>query len=343
MRIWFDILTPKQVMFFKRAVKLLQDSGHQVLCTSREYREAVELARLKGLELEIVGRHGGGARYDKLRASAERTLNLAERIRQFEPDVAITFSSPEGSRVAFGLGIRHVGFNDSPHAEAVARLTVPLMDRLLCPWVIPYSVWTRYGISRHRISRYRALDVAAWLKHETALQAPTTGKKILIRLEESKASYIADRGLDSIKMVDSLVRELSLKADISILCRYDDQIAEAEARYGSRANIIKKVVDGIDLVRSVDLFVGSGGTMSAEAALLGVPTISIAPVRFYVDDYLVRKGLVFRAKGPEALARTCTKMIQDDKYRKRQVKTAARILSSMEDPTDRMIAAITSA
>jgi hypothetical protein len=343
LRIWFDILTPKQVMFFKRAVKLLKDSGHQVLCTSREYREAVELAKMKGLELELVGRHGGAARYDKLRASAERTLLLSERIRQFEPDAAVTFSSPEGSRVAFGLGIRHVGFNDSPHAEAVARLTVPLMDRLLCPWVIPYSAWTRYGISRHKISRYRALDVAAWLKHETALQTKTFGKKILIRLEESKASYIADRGLDSIKMVDSLVNELSSEADISILCRYEDQIAEAEARYGSRATIIKKVVDGIDLVRSVDLFVGSGGTMSAEAALLGVPTVSIAPVRFYVDNYLVRKGLVFRAKDPKALTRTCTRMIQDGKYRSRQIKTAARILSSMEDPTDRMVAAITSA
>ncbi len=344
MRIWFDILTPKQVMFFRRAVKLLQDSGHQVLCTSREYREAVELARMKGLELELVGRHGGAERYDKLRASAERTLLLAERVRQFEPDVAVTFSSPEGSRVAFGLGIRHLGFNDSPHAQAVARLTVPLMDRLLCPWVIPYSAWTRYGISRQRISRYRALDVAAWLKHETASQAPKdSGKKILIRLEESKASYIADRGLDSVKMVDSLVRNLSSIAEISILCRYDDQIAEAEARYGSKANVIKKVVDGIDLVRNADLFVGSGGTMSSEASLLGVPTVSIAPVRFYVDDYLVRSGLVLRARDPKALVRVCTRIIQDGKYRSRQARTAARILSSMEDPTDRMMAAITSA
>ena len=73
MKIWFDILTPKQVMFFKRAVTSLRSSGHVVLCTSRQYREAVELARIKSLDLTIVGSHGGADRYDKLLQSASRT------------------------------------------------------------------------------------------------------------------------------------------------------------------------------------------------------------------------------------------------------------------------------
>lgn len=62
MEIWFDILTPKQVMFFRRAVALLHNSSHEVLCTSRQYREAVELARINGFDLTIVGSHGGADR-----------------------------------------------------------------------------------------------------------------------------------------------------------------------------------------------------------------------------------------------------------------------------------------
>jgi predicted glycosyltransferase len=165
LKIWFDILTPKQVMFFKRAVTLLHNSGHEVLCTSRKYREAVELARIKKLDLTFVGSHGGADRYNKLLESARRTYELAEVVKQFGPDVAVTFSSPEGSRVAFGLGIRHIGFNDSPHAEAVAKLTIPLTSKLYCPWVIPHSAWSGYGIARKNIVHYRALDPAAWLKH----------------------------------------------------------------------------------------------------------------------------------------------------------------------------------
>lgn len=343
LRIWFDVLTPKQVMFFRPAVEKLRQSGHEVLCTSRDYREAVELARIKKLDVEIIGRHGGSGRYDKLVAGARRTEELAGRVRKFGPEVAVTFSSPEGTRVAFGLGIRQIGLNDSPHAEAVARLTVPLMSRLLCPWVIPYSAWTGYGISRDNISRYRALDPAAWLKQKDASHATEIKrekKTVLVRLEESKASYIADSKLGSAGLIDAAVDELSQTADVAILCRYSDQIEYARERYGSRARMVEEVFDGVPLIKSADLFIGAGGTMSAEAALLGVPTISIAPVRFHVDDYLARMGLVTKTRSATALARTAKKMLADKRYREQYRKRAARALASMEDPTDRIIQAV---
>lgn len=340
LKVWFDILTPKQVMFFKHAAETLRQSGHDVLCTSREYREAVELARIKGTELAIVGRHGGADRYDKLVAGVRRIEELAGLVKKFGPDVAVTFSSPEGARVAFGLGIPHIGFNDSPHAEAVARLTVPLMSRLLCPWVIPYSAWTRYGISQKNVSRYHALDPVAWLKHDRT-PAPQAGG-VLIRLEESKASYIADKHLGSAALIDAAVEELSKQTDVSILCRYGDQIEYAKERYGNKAKIIEQVVDGVQLIKSSSLFIGAGGTMSAEAALLGVPTISIAPVRFYVEDYLSRAGLFVRTRDQKTLVRTSKKMLEDGKFRKALCKKAARALASMEDPTEKMVGAIKS-
>lgn len=347
LRIWFDILTPKQVMFFKDAVTVLREKGHEVLCTSRDYREAVELAKIRGLDLKLVGRHGGPERYGKLVASAQRIGALADIINKFAPDTAVTFSSPEGARVAFGLGIRHIGFNDSPHAEAVARLTVPLMSKLLCPWVIPYTAWVNFGISKKNIIRYRALDPAAWLKDGKIDFSATAGggtlekrKTVLIRLEETKASYIADRKLASTDLVGTVVKELAQHANIAILCRYNDQIEEAKARYGNNAKIIENVVDGISLLKSVDLFIGAGGTMTAEAALLGVPTISIAPVRYHVEQYLIRSGLVARARNLGTLARLASKLLSDDKFRKMQKKRASRILASMEDPTKRILAAI---
>lgn len=327
-------------MFFRRAITLLRNSGYDVLCTSRQYREAVELARIKNLDLTIVGSHGGADRYDKLRESSSRTHELAKVVKQFRPDVAVTFSSPEGARTAFGLGIRHIGFNDSPHAEAVARLTVPLMSKLLCPWVIPHSAWTGYGIAKSNITRYRALDPAAWLKHDETSETDLGKKTILLRLEESKASYIADRKLETGKMIDEFVNELWQSADIVALCRYQDQIAEVQARYGGKVQVLKDVVDGTSLIKSAQLFVGAGGTMTAEAALLGKPTISIAPLQFYIEKYLLRSDLIRRATNAKALVKLGRKMISDDRYRQTQKKRAARILAGMEDPTDRMISAL---
>ena len=340
LKIWFDILTPKQVMFFRRAITLLRNSGHDVLCTSRHYREAVELARIKKLDLTIVGSHGGADRYDKLRESAIRTFELAEVVKRFGPDVAATFSSPEGARVAFGLGIRHIGFNDSPHAEAVARLTIPLTKKLLCPWIIPYSAWSGYGIAKKNITRYRALDPAAWLKHDETPEVEQEENSILLRLEESKASYMVDRKRGTAKMIDEFVTELWQSAKIVLLCRYQDQIAEAEARYGSKVHVLKDVVNGTTLVKSSQLFIGAGGTMTAEAALLGKPTISVVPLQFYVEKYLLKSGLVKRTVNSKSLVKLVKKMISDERYRHLQKKRAARILAWMEDPTDRIVSTL---
>jgi predicted glycosyltransferase len=330
-------------MFFRRAVNLLHNSGHEVLCTSRKYREAVELARIKKLDLTFVGSHGGADRYNKLREGARRTYELAEVVKQFGADVAVTFSSPEGSRVAFGLGIRNIGFNDSPHAEAVAKLTIPLTSKLYCPWVIPHSAWSGYGIAKKNIIHYRALDPAAWLKHhndDDIQEVKQEKKMILLRLEESKASYIADRKISTTRMIDSFVDKLWQSANIVVLCRYEDQIAEVESRYGNKVQVQRDVVDGTTLIKSIQLFVGAGGTMTAEAALLGKPTISIAPIQFYVDRYLVRSGLVKRAINSRSLVKLGTNMISDERYTQMQKKRAARILGRMEDPTERMINAL---
>jgi uncharacterized protein len=327
-------------MFFRRAVVLLRDSGHEVLCTSRQYREAVELARIKKLDLTVVGSHGGENRYDKLRESSNRTHELAKVVMRSAPDVALTFSSPEGARVAFGLGLRHVGFNDSPHSEAVARLTIPLMSRLFSPWVIPKSAWTMYGIEKSNIMSYHALDPAAWLKHDDTPEIAQGKKTVLLRLEESKASYIVDKHLGTGKIIEEFVSEFWQSANILVLCRYPDQIAEAEARYGNKVQVLKDVVDGTKLLKSTQLFIGAGGTMTAEAALLGKPTISIAPIQSYVEKYLIRSNLIKRSASSKSLLKLARKMISDDSYRQSQKKKAARILASMEDPTDRLISAL---
>jgi predicted glycosyltransferase len=120
MNIIIDILTPKQCMFLSRLIEHLERRGHQVSKTTRKYREVNQLLRLKGLEATTVGRHGGGTLAGKLRANAQRILELTRIIDELKPDMAVSFSSPEMARVAFGLGIPHICISDSPHAEAVS-------------------------------------------------------------------------------------------------------------------------------------------------------------------------------------------------------------------------------
>ena len=337
-------------MFFKPLIDLLQEEGHEILCTSREYREATELARIKQLNLKIVGKHGGAGKYEKLSESAIRIFDLAKIIKQFEPNMAITFSSPEGARVAFGLGIRHIGLNDSPHAESVAKLTIPLMNHLFCPWIIPYSAWLGFGISKRMITKYKALDPVAWLKRNPTLSSSAVSsnlisklnldiqkKIVLIRLEEAKASYIADKKIESkIFMIDAIVSNLSGLVNLIILCRYEDQIMEITKRYQGRAHVMQQVTEGPILISLSNVFIGAGGTMTAEACLLGKPTISIAPIPFYVEKYLISSGLLQRAHSPEHLVLLTKKMVTDNYYTEKQKKKAKRVLENMDDPVDKL-------
>ena len=122
-------------------------------------------------------------------------------------------------------------------------------------------------------------------------------KNILIRLEETKASYIADKNLKNrIFMIDSLVNSLWQSTNLIILCRYEDQIFEISKRYEGKAHVVKSITDGTALILMSDLFIGAGGTMTAEASLpesllfLSLLSISMLKNILLLQDLL--KGLL---------------------------------------------------
>ena len=151
-----------------------------------------------------------------------------------------------------------------------------------------------------------------------------------------------DRGCETkTHMIDLVVKELSKSVNVVILCRYEDQLKEYAERYEGQAHVIRHVIDGISLISFADVFIGAGGTMTAEAALLGKPTISIAPVRYYVEKYLTSIGLVQRASSSKHILQLAKKMILDKNYVERQEKKAMHIIKSMDDPVDKILSFLT--
>ena len=73
MKIWIDVLTPKEVKFFKPMAEKLSKK-HTVLCTSRTYKESNSLANLIKFKMTIVGRHGGGTKIGKMEAALKEWI-----------------------------------------------------------------------------------------------------------------------------------------------------------------------------------------------------------------------------------------------------------------------------
>ena len=49
--------------------------------------------------------------------------------------------------------------------------------------------------------------------------------------------------------------------------------------------------DGKHLLNNTDVFIGSGGTMTAESALMGIPTISYNAVPNIIEEFLSEKTI----------------------------------------------------
>jgi uncharacterized protein len=339
MRAWLDLLTPKQILFFGPVIEELKSDGFEVLATSRRYREVGPLAERAGLELRYVGDRGTRGLEDQLLAATRRQAEMIPIVQEFRPHVAVSIASAICARIAFGLGFKHIAVNDSPHSEVAGRLSIPLSYHLLCPWVIPYKAWEKFGIGRRQVTTYRALDPAAWLKREP-LSGPVPKldprkKTITVRVQESDAPYLAKADMTWTDKVLATLLEAFPDMNLVALCRYDFQVEEIKDKFGSRCFVPDDIVSGHDLLSLTDLFVGMGGTMSAEAALMGVPTISAFQGLLYTDRYLERKALLARALTPNALV-THAKRSLTDGFRDNYSKKAMRVLDSMEDPVPKI-------
>ena len=337
LKIWIDILTPKQLLFSESIVERLRKK-HHILCTSREYEEVTKLSKIRHFDLTFIGKYGGGNKKNKLEASIERIEKLSKKIKKFEPNLVISYGSPEASRISFGLGIKHIMFCDSPHANAVMRLTLPLIQKLLIPSIIPKKEFSKYGISEKNITQYKAIDAVVTMKREINenISSPfknNNKKNILIRLEEEEASYT----LNSNKIIPIIqkIKNDYKNENIIVLGRYTKQIKNLQKVIGNQVEIIKMSFDGKYLLNNTDIFIGSGGTMTAESALLGIPTISYNAVPNIVEKFLVKKYLIKRETNPSKISNHIKKIFELNGNQSQ--KRAEKIVSQMEDPIEKLI------
>ncbi|MGY5148990.1 MAG: DUF354 domain-containing protein [Candidatus Nitrosopumilus sp. bin_68KS] len=337
MKIWIDILTPKQLLFSEPIIEKL-GKKHKILCTSRDYNEVSKLAKIRDFDLIFVGKHGGRDKKTKLKASIIRIEKLSKIIEKFSPEIAISFCSPEAARISFGLGIKHIAFCDSPHASAVMRLTLPLIQKLLIPNVIPKNEFSKYGIDKKDIISYNAIDASVTIKRKINQNKASPFKKnnrrnILIRIEEEEAAY-ASKSSKIIPIIKRIVNEYN-NENIVILGRYTKQIKNIQKIIDKKAKVVKMTFDGKHLLSNTDIFVGSGGTMTAESALMGIPTISYNAVPNIIENFLVKKYLIKRETDPIKISRYINNIFESSNSKNQ--KRAKKIVGQMENPIEKLI------
>jgi len=331
LKIWFDILTPKQYLFFEYFIQKLQKQ-HKILCTSRKYEQVNGIRKFGSINPIIIGKHGGKDNVNKLLASLDRSKLLTKKIEKNGPDLLISFCSPEASRVAFGLGIPHIAFSDSPHANTVMRLALPYATKLLTPWIIPKKDFEGFGIDYKNIINYRTIDAAVIIKNykKNKQKKSNLRKMILIRPEESEAAYITKKS-KTVKIIKKIIEKFPDEQKI-VLSRYKEQTIKLKKIFGASICLLSKPVSGKELLNNVDCFIGSGGTMTAESGLLGIPTVSFNAIPNRIEDFLVKKRIIVRSENPDRISREIYQSLNNPQIIKKRKEDARKLVMSFEDP-----------
>lgn len=297
--IWFDLVTPKSVLFFEPIIKKLKENTDVFITTrgGEGYKETVELLDLYKLEYTNIGNFGGSSLKSKFEASLERQIQFMEFLNKHHITKLVCLSSVDACRVAFGLGIPIYNFYDIPLSDCTtnfkkalpqARLTIPLAKKMFKPFVVPDEVIKRFGLEDEQIIEYKFIDPLIWLEYfepdieyvksiYLPLNVDMSKKTIIIREEEYKSSYVDKK----YPMLYEVLEDINNKYDVNIILipRYEADYLEREFPF---AYVLHEKVIIQQLLYFADLFIGGGGTINSEACFLGTPTIS---TRSFISHY----------------------------------------------------------
>jgi predicted glycosyltransferase len=300
MNIWIDLTNSPHVNFFEYFIKDLQQD-HEVLLTCRPLANTIELLDLFHFSYHIIGKHYGPNAIKKMAGYPFRVAQLYRFLRNKKIDIAISHSSFYSPFVSKSIGARCIYLNDNEHA-AGNRISFIFADLILIPeFMDERKILAQWGKS-NKIIKYPGLKEGIYLwNYESKIRDRITNlknrnqKNIYIRPEPSSAQYYKGRQ----NFLDELLFELQTLDSIRtvLLPRTKDQEDYYRQEKFKYIYVPKKSIPLSQIMDTCNLFIGAGGTMTREAALLGIPTVSIYQDKLLdVDKYLIDSGCMFHQK-----------------------------------------------
>lgn len=297
MKIWFDLTNSPHVSFFKQMISELKKENHDVLVTSRPLSNTIPLLKLYGIDYTVVGTHYGKKNIKKIIGFPIRIYQLYRYLRKNKPDIAIAQASYYLPVVSKLLGIPSIYTNDNEHAKGNWPAFV-CAKKILLPEYLDYKDIEMPFVSKSKVIKYQGVKEGIYLWNDysdfnyniTSTPTPTV---IYIRLEPNLAQYY-NGGLF---FMDNLIVELKKKYNVFIIPREQSQIEHYKNPKFEGVTIVENPLPLSEIVKKCSLFIGAGGSMTREMAVIGIPTISVYQEKLLkVDKYLIDIGIMVHEK-----------------------------------------------
>ena len=290
-KVWIDIEEPKTAQMFIPLIKKFLDVGCELLITARDFDSTYKILDDSDINYEKIGKHGGDKLEDKLKTYIDRLVELFAIVTQFKPDFFVTFSSVEGSRIAYGLKIKSIGFNDEPRNEPVCKLILPFLDKIITPECVPQEWYIRLNADPNKLIRYNGVDEIAWLSNYTPNPQILEdfklekGKFVIIRSEPSLASYLIEKLKPEETMIPKFFPSIykkfpNLKYFLLVRTRKQEEFLQKKLKSFSdekNITITQYLPNMVDFCFYGALIISGGGTIVRESSLLNIPSIEYFP------------------------------------------------------------------
>lgn len=295
MKIWFDISNSPQVMLFKDMLDDLQKQGHDILVTSRPLANTIDLLESHNIPHTIIGQHYGKNAIMKIIGYPIRVFLLWKFLRSKKINLSVSQSSFHAPLVARLLNICSIYTNDNEHAIGNIPAFI-FASTILLPEDFKISSVFLNKIFSQKVIKYPGVKEGIYLSRKqlnhsiSQFHLQSIKPKIYIRPEPSTAQYYNGKE----NFLDDIIINAKSNFDITILPRNENQRSHYTAKRFIGVRIPKTILSFDEIVQDCSLFIGAGGSMTREMALMGIPTISVYQDKLLsVDLKLIERNYMY--------------------------------------------------
>ncbi len=329
--IWIDLDNAPHVPLFAPLIREFQRQGHRTLVTARDYGYTRDLMDQKGIPYDLVGRHPGKKRFLKVVGLLARVAALVRWSRGKKIDVAVSHGSRALVLACAILRIPCVTMYD--YEFVFTRIFNSLSTKVMLPDAFSDDVLEALGLRSDRVILYPGLKEEIYLgdfSPDPSIldQLGVKGDQVVVTIRPPATAAHYHNPLSE-KIMQVLTDRVSAQSDVIglVLPRTIEQGDAVRKTLKNPANfrILKRAVDGLNLIAHSDLVVGGGGTMNREAALLGVPVYSVFTGRVgTVDRALSEEGKLVLVRALDDVDRVQFKKRQQSDYKTQHEQRRSR-------------------
>lgn len=313
--LWFDFENAPHVWILSPIIRYFRKKGYSCILTARNFSYTVDLCQHLGYDIQVVGHSGmAKSKQGKVMRILDRSVRLYKML--YHKRRSIAFAISHGSRsqllAAYGLRIPALCMDDYEFSyQGFSRFA----DCLLVPFPIEKEIWSKRA---SKVVHYPGLKEELYLygfdpTNNCLPEYIKAGHQDVMVLFRPSGTWSHYKSSQSVITQQGILEYLSQYPEVYLILLPRDKFQKEEitsfcVKRGMRFYVPEQILDGPQLIWQMDLVISGGGTMSREAAVLGVPSYSFFGGQWGgVDRHLESRGMLVSVKHPDDIRKVVIK------------------------------------